>query len=57
MMTLSGNIASGKKIRKIQRPSCSFCGTRRGMIRKYNLNICRRCFKEVALKMGFQKYS
>jgi len=41
-----------KKARK-----CKMCGVRAGLIRKYGLNICRRCFKEVAEKMGFSKYS
>jgi len=36
---------------------CSICGTNRGMIHKYNLQICRRCFREVAYRIGFRKYS
>jgi len=35
---------------------CERCGTFRGVIRKYGLNICRRCFREVAEKLGFKKY-
>jgi len=37
---------------------CIRCGTHRGIIRQYNLNICRRCFREVARKglIGFKKY-
>ncbi|MFA5746344.1 MAG: 30S ribosomal protein S14 [archaeon] len=34
---------------------CRFCKTRRGLIRKYNLYICRRCFKDYAEKLGFKK--
>ena len=26
-------------------------------ISKYNLNLCRQCFREMAKKMGFKKYS
>jgi small subunit ribosomal protein S14 len=37
--------------------SCSICGTAKGMIHKYNLQICRRCFREVAYRVGFRKYS
>ncbi|MFH1054716.1 MAG: 30S ribosomal protein S14 [Candidatus Altiarchaeota archaeon] len=37
--------------------ACSVCGTNRGLIHKYGLNICRRCFREVAEKIGFQKFS
>ncbi len=36
---------------------CSVCGTNRGMIHKYGLNICRRCFREVAPSIGFKKFS
>lgn len=48
-----------KKVRskKIREYSCKFCGTRKGMVRKYGLMICRRCFKDNAPAMGFKKYS
>jgi ribosomal protein S14 len=36
---------------------CLVCGTNRGVIHKYGLNICRRCFREDALSIGFKKYS
>ncbi|RLI88579.1 MAG: 30S ribosomal protein S14 [Candidatus Altiarchaeales archaeon] len=36
---------------------CLVCGTQRGIIHKYGLNICRRCFREDALRIGFKKYS
>ena len=32
------------------------CGTVRGLIRKYGLDICRRCFREYASDIGFTKY-
>ncbi|MFA6649833.1 MAG: 30S ribosomal protein S14 [archaeon] len=35
---------------------CKFCGTQRGLIRKYNLYICRRCFNDYAAELGFKKY-
>lgn len=35
---------------------CSVCGATHGVIHKYNLNICRRCFREVAPSIGFKKY-
>jgi len=35
---------------------CRICGTHEAIIRKYGLNICRRCFREVAPKIGFKKY-
>ncbi len=35
---------------------CKLCGTPRGMIRKYGLYICRRCFREVGERIGFKKF-
>ncbi|MHA2363370.1 MAG: 30S ribosomal protein S14 [Candidatus Hodarchaeales archaeon] len=35
---------------------CQRCGTRRALIRRYNLNYCRRCFREIANDLGFKKY-
>ncbi|MEM1544962.1 MAG: 30S ribosomal protein S14 [Candidatus Methanomethylicia archaeon] len=36
---------------------CRRCGTYEAIIQKYGLLICRRCFREVAEKIGFKKYS
>ena len=41
----------GKSLRK-----CGVCGNPRGHIKKYGVNMCRRCFRDNALKMGFKKY-
>ena len=35
--------------------TCRKCGARKGLIRKYGLDICRRCFREKAVEIGFQK--
>jgi ribosomal protein S14 len=35
---------------------CRVCGTVRGLIRKYRLYVCRRCFRELAENIGFRKY-
>ncbi|MFX1481650.1 MAG: 30S ribosomal protein S14 [Promethearchaeota archaeon] len=35
---------------------CVRCGTHQAIIRSYGLNMCRRCFRETAQKLGFQKY-
>lgn len=35
---------------------CIRCGTYDGLIRRYGLNICRQCFREVAEQLGFKKY-
>jgi len=47
---LSKKRAFGKGQKK-----CSRCGGLRGHIDKYGLNICRRCFREVAKDLGFKK--
>lgn len=36
---------------------CSMCGNPRGHIAMYGLNVCRRCFRDNAKKLGFKKYS
>jgi len=35
---------------------CRICHNNKGMVRKYGINLCRRCFKDNALKIGFKKY-
>jgi ribosomal protein S14 len=35
---------------------CSVCGNPRGLIRKYSLFVCRRCFREIGETLGFRKY-
>ncbi len=37
--------------------NCVRCGTHRAIIRSYNINLCRRCFREVAEQLGFRKFS
>ena len=36
---------------------CRRCGRTRAHIDKYGLNLCRQCFREIATKIGFKKYS
>ncbi|MFH1592545.1 MAG: 30S ribosomal protein S14 [Candidatus Woesearchaeota archaeon] len=36
---------------------CRLCGSHRGFIQKYDINMCRRCFREHAKEIGFKKYS
>lgn len=35
---------------------CRICGGVEGLIRKYGLNVCRKCFREIAEEIGFKKY-
>ncbi len=37
--------------------ACENCGRYDGHISKYGLNMCRHCFREMAPKIGFKKYS
>ncbi|MGD0027993.1 MAG: 30S ribosomal protein S14 [Candidatus Bathyarchaeia archaeon] len=47
-----------KKVRKYGKGTrpCSRCGSYGPVIRRYNLNLCRQCFREAAKKLGFRKY-
>ena len=36
---------------------CKRCGRIGAHIRRYGLNLCRQCFREIATKIGFKKYS
>lgn len=35
---------------------CVRCGRLGAHIKKYELNLCRHCFREIAEKLGFKKY-
>ena len=36
--------------------ACKICGREQALINKYNLVVCRQCFREVARDLGFEKY-
>jgi small subunit ribosomal protein S14 len=36
---------------------CKRCGRFGGHIQKYGLHLCRHCFREIAVKIGFKKYN
>ncbi len=36
---------------------CRRCQRIGGHVGKYGLNLCRHCFREIAQKIGFKKYS
>lgn len=36
---------------------CRVCGTHKGHIDSYGLDLCRRCFRDFALDLGFKKYN
>ncbi len=35
---------------------CIRCGRRKAHVSKYGLHLCRQCFREIALELGFNKY-
>ena len=45
------DVKYGKGARK-----CTRCGRFGGHIRKYGLNVCRQCFRDIAPELGFRKY-
>jgi small subunit ribosomal protein S29e len=49
-MSLVGKIGKGTR-------ACRICGRHDGLIRKYDLNYCRQCFREHAREIGFKKYN
>jgi small subunit ribosomal protein S14 len=36
---------------------CENCGRFGAKVGQYNINLCRQCFREMALELGFKKYS
>ncbi|PSP54820.1 30S ribosomal protein S14 [Halobacteriales archaeon QS_1_67_19] len=39
-----------------QLEECQRCGRKQGLVGKYDIWLCRQCFREVARSMGFRKY-
>lgn len=37
--------------------TCKRCGRKQALIRKYDIYLCRQCFRDIAYDMGFQKYT
>jgi len=40
-----------------QLKECQRCGREQGLVGKYDIWLCRQCFREIARGMGFRKYS
>jgi ribosomal protein S14 len=40
--------------KKKKKYKCRICNNNKGFIKKFRL--CRRCFKDFALELGFKKY-
>jgi len=64
---LSNKPAKMKKFLKHNQPKerkfgiatkkCERCGRFGAHVGQYGLNLCRHCFRELAVEMGFHKYS
>ena len=39
-----------------QQEHCQRCGREQGLVGKYEIWLCRQCFREIARNMGFKKY-
>ncbi len=39
-----------------QREECTRCERKQGLVGKYDIWVCRQCFREIARSMGFKKY-
>ena len=35
---------------------CVLCDRKRGLVRRHGLNMCRQCFRDRAIELGFKKY-
>lgn len=47
---------TGTKRKRLLHKNCKICGGTPGVMTRFRLNVCRRCFKEMAVKLGFRKY-
>lgn len=45
-----------KKFKGKGKRKCKICGAYEGLIRKYELYVCRKCFREIGESIGFRKY-
>ncbi len=48
-------VKTKKKTKNDKELKCKICGNSRSIVRKYNLNVCKRCFKDHAEEFGFEK--
>ncbi len=47
---------AGKQEKSVRTANeCQMCGRKQGLVRRYNIMLCRQCFREWAPKIGFKK--
>ncbi|MFB6095011.1 MAG: 30S ribosomal protein S14 [Halodesulfurarchaeum sp.] len=49
--------SEGERTETGQTHACRRCGREQGLVGKYDIWLCRQCFREIARDMGFKKYS
>jgi ribosomal protein S14 len=52
---LKHNVPKARKTGEITR-HCVRCGRTGGHIRSFGLHLCRQCFRENAVQLGFKQY-
>jgi small subunit ribosomal protein S14 len=54
----AGETETGEHVAKDtgQQEACQRCGRHQGLVGKYDIWLCRQCFREIARDMGFKKY-
>jgi small subunit ribosomal protein S14 len=52
----SGTSTGGSAKRGRPVNECQYCGREQGLVGKYDIYLCRQCFRELAGSMGFVKY-
>jgi len=57
-MSESDEAAAGEQAtpRTDDEHACQRCGRKQGLVGKYDIWLCRQCFREMARGMGFKKY-
>ena len=57
MADKSAESGTGRHTTKFGRGAneCKMCGRKQGLVRRYNIMLCRQCFREWASKIGFKK--
>jgi len=46
-----------KRSSGIATQKCKRCGRFGGHLNQYNIHLCRQCFREIAVEIGFKKYN
>jgi len=52
-----GLITKERKVFRGRINGCKNCGRKRGLVRRYGLDVCRQCFRDNAYELGFKKYN